>query len=316
MEYRNLGKTALKTAPVVLGGNVFGWTLNEKESFGILDEAFDLGFRTIDTANSYSHWVPGNQGGESETIIGKWMAHWGDREEITIITKVGSAMGQSKKDISEKHILKAAEDSLRRLQTDYIDLYLTHWDDDITPVEETLGAYQKLITAGKVRYIGASNLLPDRLGASLDASKNKGLPPYEVFQPEYNLFDREGFEKGTRSLCEQEGLGVISYYSLASGFLTGKYRSETDLGKSPRGAGVKKYLNERGGRILATLDEVAEKYEVSMAAVALAWLLHKPVVTAPIASATSDTHLQSFVQAAELKLSPEDMQLLDQASAF
>jgi aryl-alcohol dehydrogenase-like predicted oxidoreductase len=315
MMYKNLGKTDLTTAPVILGGNVFGWTLNEKGSHAILDEAFDLGFKTIDTANSYSHWVPGNQGGESETIIGKWMKHWGDRDQITIITKVGSAIGKAQKDLSEKHILQAAEDSLRRLQTDYIDFYLTHWDDDKTPVEETLGAYRKLIEAGKVRYIGASNLSPARLKASLEAARNLGLPRYEVLQPEYNLFDRHYFEKELAPICEQESLGVITYYSLASGFLSGKYRSEADLDKSPRGAGIRKYLNERGGRILTAMDKLAEKYQVSMAAVALAWLIHKPVVTAPIASATSSSHLKSFSEAVQLNLSTDDLRKLDEASA-
>ncbi len=316
MQYKQLGTTDLMTAPIVLGGNVFGWTLNEKESVSILDEAFDLGFRTIDTANSYSHWVPGNKGGESETIIGKWMKHWGDREKLTIITKVGSAMGQSDRDISEKHILQEAEGSLKRLQTDYIDLYLTHWDDEKTSVEETLEAYRKLIEAGKVRYIGASNLSPARLKASLDASQRLGLPRYQVLQPEYNLFDRHYFEKELAPFCRDEKLGVITYYSLASGFLTGKYRSEADLHKSARGEGIKKYLNERGGRILATMDEVAEKYQVSMAAVALAWLIHQPLVTAPIASATSKEHLVPFTQAVELKLSRDDMEKLNAASAF
>ena len=311
---KNLGNTDLKTAPVILGGNVFGWTLNEKGSFSILDEAFDLGFKTIDTANSYSHWVPGNQGGESETIIGKWMKHWGDRDKITIITKVGSAMGQPNKDISEKHILKAAEDSLRRLQTEYIDLYLTHWDDDKTPVEETLGAYRKLIEAGKVRFIGASNLSPSRLKTSLDTARKQGLPRYEVLQPEYNLFDRHYFERELAPTCETENLGVITYYSLASGFLSGKYRSEADLSKSPRGAGIKKYLNERGGRILAAMDKLSEKHQVSMAAIALAWLIRQPVVTAPIASATSSSHLNAFTEAVQLSLSADDLKKLNKAS--
>ncbi|MEN6453569.1 MAG: aldo/keto reductase [Prolixibacteraceae bacterium] len=315
MIYKKLGNTDLKAAPVIIGGNVFGWTLNEKASFSILDEAFDLGFKTIDTANSYSHWAPGNKGGESETIIGKWMKHWGDRDELTIITKVGSAFGTPQKDISEKHILKAADDSLRRLQTDYIDLYLTHWDDDKTPVEETLGAYRKLIEAGKVRYVGASNLSPSRLRASLNASKQLGLPRYEVLQPNYNLFDRHDFERELASICEAENLAVITYYSLASGFLSGKYRSEADLEKSARGAGIKKYLNERGGRILKMLDELSEEHQVSMAAVALAWLIHQPVVTAPIASATSSDHLNAFAEAAHLKLNTEELEKLDKASA-
>lgn len=311
MKKRQLGNTDLQTAPIVMGGNVFGWTLNENESFEILDEFMAAGFNTIDTANSYSHWVEGNTGGESESIIGNWMKKRANRKEVTLITKVGSAMGQGSKDISEKHIIKAAEDSLSRLQTDHIDLYLTHWDDDKTPVEETLGAYQKLIQAGKVRFIGASNLSPDRLKASLKASKENGLPKYEVFQPEYNLYDRESYEQGVASICREEGLGVITYYSLASGFLTGKYRSEDDLSKSVRGGGVKKYLDERGQQILRALDELSEKHQVSQAAIALAWLIHSPLVTAPIASATKPRHLQAFTEAARLELGPEDMELLD-----
>ncbi|MBB6611650.1 aldo/keto reductase [Pontibacter sp. Tf4] len=316
MQNRKLGNTDLYTAPIVLGGNVFGWTLNEKESFAILDEFVDLGFNTIDTANAYSRWAPGNQGGESETIIGKWMKARSNQDKVTVITKVGSDMGQGHKDISAKHILQAADDSLRRLQTDAIDLYLTHWDDDKTPVEETLGAYQQLIKAGKVRYIGASNLSPERLQASLEASKQQGLPRYEVFQPEYNLYDREEFEKGIGPICKAENLGVITYYSLASGFLSGKYRSEEDLGKSVRGGGVKKYLDARGKNILAALDALAEEHGVSQAGVALAWLVQSPAVTAPIASATKSHHLQAFREAVELNLSPEAIAQLNKASAY
>ena len=316
MQNRKLGNTDLYTAPIVLGGNVFGWTLNEKESFAILDEFVELGFNTIDTANAYSRWAPGNQGGESETIIGKWMKARGNQDKVTVITKVGSDMGQGHKDISAKHILQAAEDSLKRLQTDAIDLYLTHWDDDKTPVEETLGAYQQLIEAGKVRYIGASNLSPERLRASLEASKQQGLPRYEVFQPEYNLYDREEFEKGVGPICKAENLGVITYYSLASGFLSGKYRSEEDLGKSVRGGGVKKYLDARGRNILAALDALAEEHGVSQAGVALAWLVQPPAVTAPIASATKSHHLQAFREAVELNLSSEAIAQLNKASAY
>jgi len=313
---KKLGNTDLQTAPIVFGGNVFGWTLNEKESFRILDEFVDAGFNTIDTANVYSRWVPGNEGGESETIIGKWMKERGNRDKMTVITKVGSDMGQGHRDLSEKHILKAVEDSLRRLRTDAIDLYLSHWDDENTPVEETLGAYGKLIKAGKVRFIGASNLPPERLKESLNASMQNGLPRYEVFQPEYNLFDRQGFEEGVAPVCREEGLGVITYFSLAKGFLSGKYRSKDDLGKSVRGGGVEGYLNERGFRILKALDELAAKYEVSQAAVALAWLIHQPDVTAPIASATKSSHLEAFTEAVQMKPEPEDMQLLEKASAY
>lgn len=315
MEKRTLGNTDLQTAPIVFGGNVFGWTLDEKQSFQILDELIAAGFNAIDTADVYSRWAEGNEGGESETIIGKWMKDRGNRDKITLITKVGADMGQGHKDLTEAYILKAVEKSLQRLQTDHIDLYFTHWDDDRTPVEETLGAYGKLIKAGKVRYIGASNLSPERLKASLDASQKHGLPRYEVFQPGYNLYDRQGFEEGVASLCEKHGLGVISYYSLASGFLSGKYRSEDDLGKSARGGGVKKYLNARGKSILGALDQLAEKYQVSQAGIALAWLINKPLITAPIASATKSKHLQAFTEAVQLDLSNEDMEMLEKASS-
>lgn len=316
MNKRKLGNTSLQTSPIVVGANVFGWTLNEKESFAILDEAFEAGFTTIDTADAYSRWAEGNKGGESETIIGQWMKNRGNRDQVVVITKVGSDMGQGHKDISEKYILKAAEDSLRRLQTDHIDLYFTHWDDDKTPVEETLGAYQKLIQAGKVRYIGASNLSPERLRASLKASQEHGLPRYEVFQPGYNLYDRQEYEQGVGPICQEEGLGVITYYALASGFLSGKYRSEEDLSKSVRGGGVKKYLDARGERILSALDTLAEKYKVSQASIALAWLMHNPLVTAPIASATKSKHVQAFTEATQVVLRSEDMELLDKASAY
>jgi aryl-alcohol dehydrogenase-like predicted oxidoreductase len=315
MQKRRLGNTDLYTSPIVFGGNVLGWTLNEKESFAILDEFVDLGFNTIDTADAYSTWAEGNKGGESETIIGKWMKARGNQQNVTIITKVGSDMGQGHKDISEKYILKEAEDSLKRLQVEQIELYLTHWDDDKTPVEETLGAYQKLIEAGKVKYIGASNLSPERLKASLEASKKHGLPRYEVFQPEYNLYNRKAFEEGVGKICKAEGLGVITYYSLASGFLTGKYRTEADFGKSVRGGSMQKYLNERGKRILAALDTIADKHNISQAGVALAWLVNNPDVTAPIASATKSKHLQAFAEATQVNLTQEDMELLEQASS-
>ena len=316
MEKRQLGRTELYTAPIVVGGNVFGWTLDEEDSFKILDECLEKGFNTIDTANSYSHWAEGNKGGESESIIGTWMKKRGTRKKIDLITKVGSAMGQGEKDISEKQILQEVDNSLKRLKTDVIDLYLTHWDDEKTPVEETLRAYQKLVEAGKIRYIGASNLTPERLTASLQASETYGLPRYEVFQPGYNLYDRQEFEKGVASTCKAEGLGVITYYSLASGFLTGKYKTEKDLDKSVRGQGVRKYLGHRGKKILKTLEEVAEKYKVSQAAIALAWLIHSPLVTAPIASATKKTHIKAFVEAAGVELSSDDMKALEEASAY
>jgi aryl-alcohol dehydrogenase-like predicted oxidoreductase len=260
--------------------------------------------------------VEGNKGGESESIIGEWMKSRGNRDEMTVITKVGSDVGQGRKDLTESHILSAVDKSLTRLQTDHIDLYLTHWDDDRTPVEETLGAYKKLIEAGKVRWIGASNLSPERLHASLDASKSNDLPRYEVFQPEYNLYDRKGFEHGVGSLCRDNGLGVITYYSLANGFLSGKYRSEKDQNKSVRGSRSLKYMNDRGFRILDALDKLSDKHGVSQAGIALAWLINKPPVTAPIVSATKISHLKSFTEAAELDLDEVDMALLGEASVY
>lgn len=317
MKKFKLGNTGLSTSPIVFGCNVFGWTIDEKQSFSILDEFIDLGFETLDTADVYSRWAKGNEGGESERIMGSWMNSKGNRHNINLITKVGSDMGQGSRDLTEAYIIKAVEASLTRLQTDYIDLYLTHWDDDTTPVEETLGAYQKLMDAGKVKAIGACNLSSERLTASIQAHKQLELPKYEVFQPEYNLYDRAGFEQGVANICEEEGMGVICYYALAMGFLTGKYRSEEDLGKSVRGGGIaKKYLNERGMRILEGLDAISEAKGVSQAAVALAWLIHQPVITAPIASATKSSHLQAFSEAANLQLSEEDLLLLDTASAY
>ena len=316
MEKRTLGNTELHTAPIVFGGNVFGWTLDESASFRMLDEVLGSGLNTIDTADVYSRWAEGNQGGESETIIGRWMKDRGVRDQVTIITKVGSDMGQGQKELTEQHILKAADDSLRRLQVDTIDLYLTHWDDERTPVEETLGAYDKLIRAGKVRYIGASNLSPERLTASLEASQRDGLPRYEVFQPGYNLYDRKDYEEGVAPICQQEGLGVITYFSLASGFLSGKYRHEADLSQSTRGGGIKKYLDDRGHSILQALDSISKKYQVSQAGVALAWLMQQPNVTAPIASATRSDHLRSFVEAMQLELTAGDQELLEEASSY
>lgn len=316
MQKRTLGNSTLKTAPLTLGGNVFGWSIDEKRSFEVLDAFVAADFNLIDTANSYSRWVPGHTGGESETIIGNWMKERGNRNKVIIATKVGSDMGQGKKDISQKHILKQAEDSLKRLQTDHIDLYQTHWDDNETPVEETLSAYARLISEGKVRYIGASNLSPQRLLASLEASEKDGLPRYETFQPEYNLYAREGFEKELEKICLEHHLGVINYYSLAAGFLTGKYRSESDSSKSVRGESNKKYLNERGFRILAALDEVSKKYNIPQASIAIAWLIARPSITAPIASATSVSQLEDLVKATEVVLDEESIELLNNASAW
>ncbi len=315
MKLKQLGNTDILTMPIIFGGNVLGWTIDEKQSFEILDQFIDAGFNTIDTANVYSVWAPGNKGGESETIIGNWLKARGNRDQLNIITKVGAGEGAGKRNLTEKHILEEADKSLKRLQIETIDLYLTHWDDEATPIEETLGAYQKLIEAGKVRYIGASNLSPERLSASLEASQKNELPRYEVFQPEYNLFMREGFENGTAHVCQQNNLGVINYYSLAEGFLSGKYRTEADLNQSQRGNNVRKFLTERGFRILAALDKLASKYQVSHAAISLAWLQHKSTVTAPIASATKPHHIKSFIEASNLNLQEEDMLLLETASA-
>lgn len=315
MEKRQLGMSSLYVAPLAFGGNVFGWTVDEPTAFRLLDSFTGSGFNLIDTANSYSRWAPGNKGGESEAIIGKWMKQRSNRDRIIIATKVGSDMGQGHRDISANHILAAVEDSLRRLQTDYIDLYQTHWDVESTPVEETLEAHARLVKDGKVRFIGASNFTPERLRASLESSKKHGYPRYESLQPPYNLYDREGFEKDLEKLCKDEHLGVITYYSLASGFLTGKYRDESDLNQSPRGNGVKKYMNERGMRILGELEAVSREYGASPASVALAWIMARSSVTAPIASATSLSQLESLVQAAELKLTKDAVARLNRASA-
>lgn len=316
MKKVKLGKT-LEISPIVLGGNVFGWSLDQEKSFEVLDRFLELGFDTIDTADSYSSWVPGNKGGESETIIGNWMKSRGNRSEINIITKVGSAPGKPGRDVSSEHILKAAEDSLQRLQIDQIDFYLTHWDNEETPVLETLEAYDKLVKQGKVKHIGASNISPERLKESLESSRSERLAAYEILQPEYNLYDRQGFEESYQALAQREGLGVIPYYALASGFLTGKYRSEADFEKSAaRGGSMSKYLNPRGERILVVLDELAKKHEVSQAGISLGWLLHMPTITAPIASATKESHFKAFQEAVNLNLSKQDIDKLLEASKY
>lgn len=316
MQKRKLGRSGLEVAPLAFGGNVFGWTINEATSFELLDAFVAAGFNLIDTADVYSRWAPGNQGGESETILGKWMKERGNRDRVIVATKVGSDMGAGRKDISKKRIREAVEASLQRLQTDYIDLYQTHWDDDVTPVEETLEAYGELVKAGKVRVIGASNLRPERLRASLAASERYGYPRYEVYQPHYNLIEREVFEKALEPVCVENHLGVINYYALAAGFLTGKYRSEADLGKSPRGGGAGKYLNARGFRVLEALDTVAEEYHSTPASVAIAWLLTRPSVTAPIASATNTGQLDMLIGATKLQLDADAVGVLDEASAW
>ncbi|WP_373056440.1 aldo/keto reductase [Zunongwangia sp. H14] len=317
MKYTKLGNTSLETAPVVFGGNVFGWTLNEKKSFKMLDELYEKGFTTIDTADVYSRWAPGNSGGESEIIIGKWMKERGIRDQITLATKVGSSMEQNMpKDISRDHILKASEDSLKRLQTDYIDLYYTHWDDDKTPVEETLSTYQQLIKEGKVRYIGASNLSPERLKASLEAAKKENLPKYEVFQPEYNLVSRRKFEENIKDICEENGLSVLSYFSLASGFLTGKYQQVEDVKGSSREMFLKEYFDEGGKKVLDAIWETANEHMVSEAAISLAWIMQRPGITAPIASATKKAHLKSFFEAIDIELTKDQMKRLNELSSW
>lgn len=315
MARRLLGRTDLEIAPLVLGGNVFGWTADEKTSFDLLDRFVDGGLNAIDTANVYSRWAPGNKGGESETIIGKWMKARGNRDKVVVITKVGADMGQGKRDLSAGYIERAVEDSLKRLQTDSIDLYLSHWPDPTVPYEETLSAYQTLLAKGKVRHIGCSNLDAGQLRAALDVAKLRNLPRYEVLQPEYNLYDRASYDGPLRDLCVAEGLGVITYFSLAKGFLSGKYRSKADLGKSAaRGEDVEAYLNKRGMRILAALDAVAGRHAAKPAEVALAWIIARPGVTAPIASATTPEQMASLVRAASLGLTQADVEELDKAS--
>jgi len=316
MEKRRLGRTDLAIAPLVLGGNVFGWTADEKTSFELLDRFFDAGFNAIDTADSYSTWVPGNKGGESETIIGNWMKSRKNRDKVIVITKVGSDMGQGKKDLSAAWIEKESEASLKRLQTDVIDLYLSHWPDPTVPYDETLGAYQKLIEQGKIRYAGASNLDAGQLEAALKVASQRSLPRYEVLQPEYNLYDRSSFDGPLRDLCTREELGVITYFSLAKGFLSGKYRSKADLGKSPRGGAAEKYLDQRGLRILKALDAVSARHSAKPAEIALAWIIARPGVTAPISSATTLPQIESLIRAAELKLGAADIAELDAASAL
>ena len=316
MEYRTLGRSVLRVSPLCLGGNVFGWTADEPTSFSLLDAWLDAGFNFIDTADAYSRWVPGHAGGESETVIGKWLKRGGRRNQVVIATKVGLDLGDGKAGLKPAYIRQAVEASLRRLQTDCIDLYQSHRDDETTPLAETLEAYAHLIKAGKVRAIGASNYSAPRLALALETSGKLGLPRYESLQPLYNLCDRAEFEQDLRQLCIDNGLGVISFYALAAGFLTGKYRTEADQAKSPRGKNtVGKYLNPRGLRILAALDEVAASTGSTPARVALAWVMAQPGITSPIASATSIAQLNELVAAAQLVLEPSALARLDQASA-
>jgi len=314
MQKRKLGRTGLSIAPVVFGGNVFGWTADEKTSFALLDGWFAAGFNAIDTADVYSRWAPGHEGGESEAIIGKWLKQSGrSRDEAVIITKVGSDMGPDMKGLSAKWIEQAVEASLKRLQTDYIDLYLSHWPDPETPYEETLGAYEKLKTAGKIRAFGCSNLNADQLQASLDAAKAHNLPRYDVLQPEYNLYSRDSFEGPLADLCIREEIGVINYYSLAAGFLTGKFKSAQATEGTARAGRVAGYFDTKGIKILGALEEISANTGAKPAEIAIAWLLAKPGVTAPIASATSLGQLDSLVKSADLVLSAEAMARLDEA---
>jgi aryl-alcohol dehydrogenase-like predicted oxidoreductase len=314
MEKRRLGRSDLMVSPLCLGGNVFGWTADEATSFKVLDAYADAGLNFIDTADVYSTWVPGHKGGESEVIIGKWMKARGNRDKLVIATKVGSEMGPNQKGLSKSYIGSAVEASLQRLQTDYIDLYQSHRDDLDTPQQETLGAYEELIRDGKVRAIGASNFTAARLKEALEISAELGLPRYESLQPKFNLSDRAEYEAELEPLCRREEIGVIPYYGLASGFLTGKYRSDADFGKSVRGGRMAAYLDDRGRRILAALDAVAAWKNATPAQIALAWLMARPGITAPIASATSVEQIRDLVQATKVLLDNDDIAQLDRAS--
>ncbi|WP_034292535.1 aldo/keto reductase [Herbaspirillum sp. RV1423] len=314
-KHRKLGNSSIEVAPLAFGGNVFGWTVDEATSFSLLDKFVDAGLNLVDTADVYSRWADGNKGGESETVIGKWIRQSGKRDKLVIATKVGKDMGDGKVGLSAAYIRRAVEDSLRRLQTDYIDLYQSHADDRSTPLEETLQTYGELVQQGKVRLIGASNYGVDRLDQARKISLEHGYPLYQTLQPEYNLYSRADYENNLEQYCLKEGIGVINYYSLASGFLSGKYRSEKDLGKSTRGGKTQNYLNPRGLRILAALDAVAGRYASTPASVALAWLIARPGITAPIASATSLEQMDALIAATQLSLDDDAIRQLDQASA-
>ncbi len=316
MEKRRLGKSELMIAPLMLGGNVFGWTADEKTSFAVLDAFVDAGLNAIDTADVYSAWIPGHKGGESETVLGNWFAARKNRDKIVLATKVGMLAIDNKAGLSKDHIARAVEASLKRLQTDYIDLYFSHRDDEATPLEETLEAFASLVKAGKVRALGASNYSAARLAEALAISEKKSLPRYEALQPLYNLSDRKVFEAELEAVCRDHHVGVVPYYALAAGFLTGKYRSEADAKKSPRGGQVvQKYLNPRGLKILAALDEVAKRLKATPSQVAIAWLIARPTITAPIASATSVEQTHDLVAAVKLKLDRDAIAELDAASA-
>ncbi|CAG9298026.1 aldo/keto reductase [Celerinatantimonas diazotrophica] len=314
MQYRKLGQSTIEIAPIVFGGNVFGWTADEQQSFKLLDALVDHGINMVDTANVYSAWAEGHVGGESESIIGKWFAKSGQRDKIVLATKVGMTMGDGSQGLKKDNIVKSAEQSLKRLQTDYIDLYYAHKDDPNTPIEETLSAFETLIKDGKVRAIASSNYSAERLSEALDVAKAENLPSYIAHQPEYNLFDRSDYESTLEPVCQHNELAVVTYFSLASGFLSGKYHTKADLENAPRKDFLGKYMTPRGEKILAALANVANAHHVPMATVALAWIMHRPSVTAPIASATSLAQLEQLAQAATLNLSTEDMNILNDAS--
>jgi len=316
LQPRPLGRSGLRTLPLALGGNVFGWTADEQSSFGILDRFVAAGFTLIDTADTYSKWVPGNSGGESETIIGKWLRRRGRRDDVLVATKLSGEMGPGLKGLSARYIRSAVEASLRRLQTDYIDLYQAHYFDPEVGFDETLRAFGELIAAGKVRAIGVSNHDATQLTAALAAARRHQLPRYETLQPLYNLYDRQEFEQQLAPICRAEGLGVINYYSLASGFLTGKYRNEQAVSAAARQRTNRKYMTERGFRILAALDAVAAESGAKAAQIAIAWLIAQPDVTAPIVSATSVPQLDELLAATRLPLDPEALALLNRASAY
>lgn len=313
MQKRLLGSTGIEISPLIFGGNVFGWTIDQQTSFSLLDQFVEAGFNCIDTADVYSAWAPGNKGGESETIIGNWLKQKGGRDKVVIATKVGSDMGDGKKGLSKKYILQAVEASLKRLQTDYVDLYQSHYDFDDAPLQERLEAYDQLIKQGKVRAIGASNYNAERLKEALQISREDKLASYQTLQPLYNLYDRD-IEKDIQPLCIEHHIGIIPYYSLAAGFLTGKYKSMNDVEKNPaRAGGVKKYLNEKGFQLLEVLNFVADEIGATPAQVSLAWLLTRPAVSAPIASSTNGHQLNDLIKGVQLNLSSQAVQKLNNA---
>lgn len=314
MQYRRLGRSTLETAPLIFGGNVFGWTLDEKASFDMIDAWLDAGFNMIDTADVYSKWVDGHGGGESETLLGRYFAARGKRHRIVLASKVGMAMPGAGEGLTRAWITQAVEDSLKRLQTDYLDLYFAHEDDDSTPLDETVAAFERLVSDGKVRVLGASNYGGGRLTQALSASADRDAPRYEVLQPHYNLYDRADYEQDLAPVCAEQALGVTPYFSLASGFLTGKYRHREDAEGAARQPFVERYFDDRGMRILEALDAVAKQLDSTPAAVSLAWLIAQPTVTAPIVSATSTGQFESLIQATELQLDDEAQAMLDEAS--